>query len=130
MPEFARRTAWQRDDGPLAANRVLPGADRRRLTAPVDRLAGALASRGLCHFRYLSPASKTPRASNSQPTLGHRPPAVILNATAFAAGRFDGEAGGNPLADFDCPVLQVIFLQQRCGMGGEQPGPVTPATRR
>ena len=80
------------------------------LTAPVDRLAEALAGRGLVPFPIFITSLKDAQSIKFlKSTLERRPPAVILNATAFAAGRFDGEDDGNPVADFDCPVLQVIF---------------------
>ena len=80
------------------------------LTAPIDSLAGALASRGLTPLPIFVTSLKDGESARFlEATLSHAPPAVILNATAFAAGRFDGESQGNPFARFDCPVLQVIL---------------------
>ena len=100
----------QQRDGPLAPIVFYRALIEGGLTAPVDRLAEALAGRGLVPFPIFITSLKDAQSIKFlKSTLERRPPAVILNATAFAAGRFDGEDDGNPVADFDCPVLQVIF---------------------
>ncbi|HEX3215819.1 MAG TPA: cobaltochelatase subunit CobN [Aestuariivirgaceae bacterium] len=97
-------------DAPIAAILFYRALIEGGLTAPVDRLASALATRGLQPFPiFIASLKDDESAKFLKSTLERNPPAVILNATAFAAGRFDGEGDGNPLADFDCPVLQVIF---------------------
>jgi cobaltochelatase CobN len=80
------------------------------LTAPIDRLSVALEKRRLTPCPIFVASLKDEESARFlETTLSRTPPAVILNATAFAAGRFDGEGQGNPFAQFDCPVLQVIL---------------------
>ena len=75
-------------------------------TQPIDRLCDALAERGLS-VSALYIASLKDAASQS--LIGERwaaaPPDVIINATAFAVG----DERQDPLAAFDCPVLQVTL---------------------
>jgi cobaltochelatase CobN len=104
---------WQRGratGGPTAAIVFYRALIEGGLTAPIDGLAGALESRGLAPCPIFVTSLKDEESARFlEATLSRTPPAVILNATAFAAGRFDGETQGNPFAQFDCPVLQVIL---------------------
>jgi cobaltochelatase CobN len=102
--------AGQAADGPGAAIVFYRALIEGGLTAPVDRLAAALARRGLTPFPIFIASLKDEESTKFlKSTLDRNRPAVILNATAFAASRFDGEGDGSPFAAFDCPVLQVIF---------------------
>jgi cobaltochelatase CobN len=80
---------------------VIEGA----LTAPVDALIEALGARDIgCKAIYV--ASLKDAASADLIAAELDAPEVILNATSFAA---TSAGGGDPLAPFDCPVLQVVL---------------------
>jgi len=76
-------------------------------TAPVDALVGALAARRL---RPLPVFVQSLKDGEAAALLGDvfaaAPPAVILSATGFSV---NAAAGEDPLAQPDCPVLQVVF---------------------
>ena len=76
-------------------------------TAPIDALIDALKRRGIGSLA-LYVASLKDEASSTlvRETLAAKSPDVILNATSFAVASGGGD---DPLADFDCPVLQVIL---------------------
>ncbi|AGK59098.1 cobalt chelatase subunit CobN [Hyphomicrobium denitrificans 1NES1] len=75
--------------------------------APLDALADALEQRGLPATAIFLPSLKTPAAADwLRSELKKIAPAVIVNATAFAAR--DGEQT-SPLDVADCPVLQVAL---------------------
>ncbi len=75
--------------------------------APVDALAAALADRGLSAVCAFVPSLKAPEAAGWLAGWARRlAPAVVLNATAFAA-RAAGEPG--PLEASGAPVLQVAL---------------------
>ncbi len=96
--------------GPTAAIVFYRALIEGGLTAPIDRLAHALEGRGLVPCPIFVASLKDEESARFvEATLSRTPPAVVLNATAFAAGRFDGEGQGNPFAQFDCPVLQIIL---------------------
>ncbi|MBV9538224.1 MAG: cobaltochelatase subunit CobN, partial [Acidisphaera sp.] len=76
-------------------------------TAPITALAAALAKRGLQpRALYVSSLKDAEAAATVREYLNAWRPAVILNATAFAA-RTDG--GGSPLDVANVPVLQVML---------------------
>ena len=119
--------AWLPDRGPveieaLAASwpsdrPVAPVLFYRALYAsgdltPVEALARALAARGLAPMPVFVTSLKDPAAlSRIEALLARFPPAVILNATAFASGS-PGDSAGGPLARFEAPVLQVVFASR------------------
>src|SRR5271169_3425274 len=76
-------------------------------TAPVDALVHALAARRL---RPLPVFVQSLKDGEAAALLGAvfsaYPPAVILNATGFSVR---ADAGDDPLAAADCPVLQTVF---------------------
>ena len=77
--------------------------------APVAALVAALARRGLGALPiFVASLKDADSAALIQETLAAAPPAVILNATAFAVAAPERAAAG-PFAAADCPVLQVIF---------------------
>jgi cobaltochelatase CobN len=74
------------------------------LTAPVDALISALAARGIGTTAIFVASLKEPASvATIHDALRNSPPDVILNATSFSAGKHD------PLAQYDCPALQVVF---------------------
>jgi cobaltochelatase CobN len=100
----------ERTEGATAAIVFYRALIEGGLTAPIDRLAEAMATRGLTPRPIFVASLKDPESARFlEATLSNHPPAVIVNATAFAAGRFDGEGQDNPFAQYDCPVLQVIL---------------------
>ena len=76
-------------------------------TAPIDALIDALAKRGFgCVGIFV--ASLKDKASTDfihESHAGHSP-SLLLNATSFAA---TSGGSGDPLAQYDCPVLQVVL---------------------
>ena len=108
--------------GPYASARVVHQAGRpaafilfyRSLleggqTAPVDALCAALDREGLnAHPLFIASLKDAASVAAIAGEAATAAPAVILNATGFAAQGADG-SGSNPLAAYDCPVLQVVF---------------------
>jgi cobaltochelatase CobN len=81
-------------------------------TAPIDALCAALAARGLAGAPLMITSLKEKAAADFlREALGRLRPALIVTATAFAAGGNAGEA--TPLDDADVPVLQVISATTR-----------------
>ncbi|MCB1336662.1 MAG: cobaltochelatase subunit CobN [Maritimibacter sp.] len=107
------RTFWQ------AGAPVVPFVFYRALVEgagldPVIRLTKALVKRGLNPLPIFVASLKDPvSAATLAQVLAAAPPAVILNATAFAVGSPHGdEATANPLAAPEAnaaPVLQVVL---------------------
>ncbi len=76
-------------------------------TAPIDALAAALAARGFAVRTLYAASLKDPQAAAFiMARLRDWRPAVVLNATGFAASQ---DASGSPLDAAGCPVLQVIL---------------------
>jgi cobaltochelatase CobN len=74
------------------------------LTAPVDALIAALDARGIGTTAiFVASLKDAASAATIDGALLDAPPDIILNATSFSAGNHD------PLAQYDCPVLQVVF---------------------
>ncbi len=74
------------------------------LTAPVDAIITALDERGISTTAVFVASLKDPASvAVIEDALRDTPPSIILNATSFSAGNHD------PLAHYDCPVLQVVF---------------------
>ncbi|MEM6486781.1 MAG: cobaltochelatase subunit CobN [Pseudomonadota bacterium] len=104
--------AGQRDAGrPLAAlvfyRALLQGAG----LDPVDRLAEALTAEGMDVLAIFVTSLKDPVAAATLDRLfAADPPAVVLNATGFAAGQPGaGPHVPTPLDRPGCPVLQIVF---------------------
>ncbi len=92
---------------PLAAitfyRSVLEGGQ----TAPIDALVNALMERGIgTKAIYVASLKDAASAAALKEAMAGHPPDIILNATSFAVA-----SGGSddPLADYDCPVLQVVL---------------------
>jgi cobaltochelatase CobN len=76
-------------------------------TAPIDALCAALAERGLSPAPLVVTSLKEKAAAEFlREALARLRPALVVSATAFAAGTAIGEP--TPLDDADVPVLQVI----------------------
>src|SRR5215470_11099234 len=76
-------------------------------TAPVDAIVRALTARRLRPLPVFVQGLKDGEAAALLRDLfAVAPPAVILNATGFSV---NAAAGEDPLAQPDCPVLQVVF---------------------
>ena len=88
--------------------------------APIDALVRALAANGLDAVGlYVTSLKDAEAAAVTRSVLAVQRPAVILNATAFAAGADD------PLAAADAAVLQVILAgsaEQAWRDGTPRPG--------
>jgi cobaltochelatase CobN len=79
--------------------------------APIDALCGALEARGLAPAPLFVPSLKDPQAAAFvRDALDRLAPAVIVTATAFAAG---GAGEVSPLDGVDAPVLQVVIATTR-----------------
>jgi len=80
-------------------------------TAPIDALCEALEARGLAPAPLFVPSLKDPQAAEFvRGALERLAPAVIVTATAFAAG---GAGETSPLDGVDAPVLQVVIATTR-----------------
>ncbi len=75
-------------------------------TAPIDALINSLEAKSISvdALFVASLKDKTSAALIAELWNGQKP-TVIINATAFAVG----DAAADPLAAFDCPVLQITF---------------------
>jgi cobaltochelatase CobN len=79
-------------------------------TAPVDALVEALAGEGIAAIPVFVPSLKDRETETVlEETFANLPPAIVLNATAFAVSKLDGENGGTVLDRPGRPVLQVVF---------------------
>jgi cobaltochelatase CobN len=77
------------------------------LTAPIDALMAALARRGIGSVAlHVASLKDSASAAAIRESLGDAQPDIILNATSFAVASGGSE---DPLANFDCPVLQVVL---------------------
>ena len=108
----AVRTKWQENAPvvPIVFYRALvQGAGLH----PIDRLTRALLRRGLNSLPVFVASLKDPVSQATLETIfTAAPPAVILNATAFATGAGQGESAFNPLASpaaNQAPVFQIVL---------------------
>jgi cobaltochelatase CobN len=89
-------------------------------TAPIDALYAALAERSLAPVPLVIPSLKGKEAAEFlREALGRLHPALIVTATAFAAGGNVGEK--TPLDEADVPVLQVISATTKRAAWCESP---------
>jgi len=78
--------------------------------AAIDALIAALTARGLAPLPVaVTSLRESQPARVVEALFAATPPAVILNATAFAVDRPGDQRGGTPFDGADCPVLQVIL---------------------
>ena len=94
-------------DRPLAALTFYRSVVEGAQTAPIDALINALDVRGI-GGKAIYAASLKDRSSIAciEDSLADRAPDIILNATSFAVASGGGK---DPLAAYDCPVLQVVL---------------------
>jgi cobaltochelatase CobN len=93
-------------------------------TAPIDMLCESLAARGLAPAPLFVPSLKDPEAcSFVRQALARLNPAVIVTATAFAAG----DANASPFAGVNAPVLQAVIATTRRAAWQENPRGLGPA---
>ena len=78
--------------------------------APVEAMVEALLARGLGPLPiYVSSLKDSSAAAFVRETFAATPPAVVLNATAFAVSKPGAAWEGSPLDCADAPVLQLVF---------------------
>ena len=76
-------------------------------TDPINALLDALAKRDVgCTAIFATSLKDAASAEFIAKTLAANPPSLLLNTTSFAA---TSSGGGDPLAQYDCPVLQVVL---------------------
>jgi len=81
-------------------------------TGPVDALIGELRERGFDAFGAFATSLKAPGVADwLRAHVADRPPAAIINATAFSAMTDDGTT---PFDMASCPVFQVALSTARC----------------
>ncbi|HLI11212.1 MAG TPA: cobaltochelatase subunit CobN [Alphaproteobacteria bacterium] len=123
-PSLAELRAEWRDGAGVAAIVFYRALVQAADLAPIDALVTALAARGLNPLPIYVASLKDPVSAGLIDELFRAaPPAVILNATGFAAATPGGEGGETPFAAADCPVLQVVLAggsetAWRAGMRG------------
>src|SRR5581483_7329265 len=79
-------------------------------TAPVDALAEALAGEGMSALPIFVTSLKDAESEAFlREALTAFPPAIVLNATAFAVSRIGAASEGTVLDEPGRPVLQVVF---------------------
>src|SRR5215831_8757954 len=95
-------------------------------TAPIDALCRALAKRGLEPAPLVVPSLKDRAAAEFvRAALTRLKPAVIVTATAFAAGAAAGEP--TPFDETDVPVLQAVIATTRRSAWSQSPRGLGPA---
>ncbi|WP_119458949.1 cobaltochelatase subunit CobN [Rhodospirillaceae bacterium SYSU D60014] len=109
-PSLADLRAHWRADAPVAAlvfyRALLQGAN----LAVIDALVAALQRQELNPLPiYTTSLKEAVAADTLRALLAEAPPAVILNATAFAVSQPGASRAETPFDAADCPVLQVVF---------------------
>jgi cobaltochelatase CobN len=98
-----RSTTGKQTTGLIFYRSVLEGAQ----TAPIDALIDALAKRGIgCVSIFVTSLKDKASTDFIHESLAELSPSLVLNATSFAAS---SGGSGDPLAQYDCPVLQVVL---------------------
>ena len=76
-------------------------------TAPIYALMDALAKRGVgCTAIFITSLKDAASTEFIHKAFSDNPPSLLMNTTSFAA---TSGGGGDPLAQYDCPVLQVVL---------------------
>jgi cobaltochelatase CobN len=125
QPEALPRAGWYRPGaGSVSLDELASQADGRPVTpivfyrslieggatAPIDALVAALAAKGIAGLPVFVPSLKDREAEAVlAECFAKLPPAIVLNATAFAVSKLDGENEGTILDRPGRPVLQVVF---------------------
>jgi cobaltochelatase CobN len=108
------RSAWQ-EGAPVAAITFYRALIQGGNLAPVDALIAALRNQGLNPLPVFVSSLKDPvSAATLQRVFAQERLDIVLNATGFAVAGFassecDASEPANPFAEFECPVLQVVF---------------------
>ncbi len=98
-----RSTIGKHMTGLIFYRSVMEGAQ----TAPIDALIDALSKRGIgCVGIFVTSLKDKSSVGFIQDSLAEHQPSLLLNATSFAAS---SGGSGDPLAQCDCPVLQVVL---------------------
>ena len=106
----ALKATWQMPDRPIAAITFYRALVQSAQTAPVDSLMAALNAAGLNALPvYVSSLKEAESAAVLERLFAEAPPAVVLNATAFAVSKAGAAHQPTPLDAPGRPVLQVVF---------------------
>ncbi|RMF06705.1 MAG: cobaltochelatase subunit CobN, partial [Alphaproteobacteria bacterium] len=110
ISEFEAVSAAWRRTAPCGAiifyRALIEGAN----TGPVDALVEALEGQGLNPLPvFISSLKEEVSAATLRALFERATPQVILNATGFAVSAGANAGSVNPLAEPDCPVLQLVF---------------------
>jgi len=107
LPSFADIAAQWRGAGAVVPIIFYRALVQSANTAPVDALTDALTARRLRPLPvFVHSLKDNEAAALLRELFAAAAPAVILNATGFSV---NAAAGDDPLAEPDCPVLQVVF---------------------
>ncbi len=101
---------WSEADRPVAAITFYRSLVQGAALAPVDALIGALDKVGINALPiYVTSLKETVSAAMVAEIFAAHPPAVVLNATAFAVSKIGARHEPTPLDAPGRPVLQVVF---------------------
>lgn len=104
------RATWADPAAPVAAIVFYKALMQSAATAPVEALCEALAGEGINPLPiFVSSLKEAESASVLAALFADAPPAVVLNATAFAVSKAGEVHSGTPLDAPGVPVLQVVF---------------------
>jgi cobaltochelatase CobN len=107
LADLARH--WQ-PDAPVAACVFYRALVQAGNLAPVDALIAALQARGLNPLPLWVQSLKDAQSiAILDRLLSQAPPAIVLNATAFAVGAPGAARVGTVFDKADCPVIQIVF---------------------
>ena len=104
------RATWADPAAPVAAIVFYKALMQSAATAPVEALCEALAGEGINPLPiFVSSLKEAESASVLAALFAEAPPAVVLNATAFAVSKAGEAHSETPLDAPGVPVLQVVF---------------------
>lgn len=104
------KATWADPAVPVAAIVFYKALMQSAATAPVEALCAALAGEGINPLPiFVSSLKEAESASVLAALFAEAPPAVVLNATAFAVSKAGEVHSGTPLDAPGVPVLQVVF---------------------
>lgn len=104
------RATWADPAAPVAAIVFYKALMQSAATAPVEALCEALAGEGINPLPiFVSSLKEAESASVLAALFAEAPPAVVLNATAFAVSKAGEAHSETPLDAPSVPVLQVVF---------------------
>jgi cobaltochelatase CobN len=96
-------TQGKRATGLIFYRSLLEGSQ----TAPIYALMDALAKRGVgCTAIFVTSLKDAASTEFIHKAFSDNPPSLLMNTTSFAA---TSGGGGDPLAQYDCPVLQIVL---------------------